>query len=137
MFKDSSSFRDPSGYVFEHQNCLYRSVSKSYESNYELLTRSGLMEKLFQDELLVRHEITNFSDGIDSDTALILKPERLELITYPYEWSFSQLKEAALLTLEILKLSLEHDMILKDASAFNIQYRGYKPIFIDTLSFEK
>jgi hypothetical protein len=63
-------------------------------------------------------------------------PEQLDLITYPYEWCFSQWKQAALLTLEIMKVSIAHGMILKDATPFNIQFRYCKPVFIDTLSFE-
>jgi hypothetical protein len=63
-------------------------------------------------------------------------PEQLDLITYPYEWCFNQWKQAALLTLEIMKQSMQHGMILKDATPFNIQFRGCRPVFIDSLSFD-
>lgn len=66
----------------------------------------------------------------------ILKPERIRFISYPYEWAFNMLKDAALLTLEIQKIALEYGMSLKDASAFNVQFQNGKPVFIDTLSFE-
>jgi ribosomal protein L11 methylase PrmA len=66
-----------------------------------------------------------------------LEPEVIPFISYPYEWSFSQLKDAALVTLQIQKMALEHGMCLKDASAYNIQFRNGKPILIDILSFEK
>ena len=135
MLRNSSSFRDPSGFVFEHEGSIYRSIDKSYKSDFSLLTDSGLKLTLFERDLLIKHEITSLSNFNDPDLALFIKPERLPIISYPYEWSFGQLKEAALLTLQVLKVSLEHGMILKDASGFNVQFKSYKPIFIDTLSF--
>lgn len=70
------------------------------------------------------------------DRYKILLPQQLGMVTYPYEWCFGQLKDAALLTLAIMKSSLQHGMILKDASSFNVQFIHSKPVFIDTLSFE-
>jgi ribosomal protein L11 methylase PrmA len=72
-----------------------------------------------------------------SEAYKVLKPERIPFISYPYEWSFSQLKHAALATLEVQKKSLDRGMSLKDCSAYNIQFRRGKPILIDTLSFER
>jgi hypothetical protein len=66
----------------------------------------------------------------------VIKPEAVSFISYPYEWCFSQLKDAALLTLEVQKKALNHGMSLKDASAYNVQFHHGKPILIDTLSFE-
>ena len=81
--------------------------------------------------MLVVHELVN-----DTEDRKVIRPEQLDLITFPYEWGFSQLKDAALLTMRIHLIALEHGMVLKDASAFNVQYKKGKPIFIDTLSFE-
>lgn len=67
----------------------------------------------------------------------IIKPEKIPFISYPYEWSFGQLKDAALLTLKIQKIAMRFGMSLKDATSFNVQFLNGKPIFIDTLSFEK
>ena len=73
----------------------------------------------------------------ESDAAFkIIQPERVPFISYPYEWSFSQLKDAALATLSIQKRALKLDMSLKDASAYNIQFVRGKATLIDTLSFE-
>ena len=66
-----------------------------------------------------------------------MQPEIIPFISYAYEWSFSQLQDAALATLAIEKKALEHGMSLKDASAYNIQFRGSRPVLIDTLSFER
>ncbi|HTI09665.1 MAG TPA: hypothetical protein VL832_13945 [Puia sp.] len=132
-----ASFRDPSGFVFQVKGIYYRQISKSYAEDYEQLLQSGLYAKLTARKLLLTHQELpeNLSGSPEHYKTLV--PEQLELITYPYEWSFDQLKDAALHTLAVLRLSLEHDMILKDASPFNIQFRDGKPLFIDTLSFER
>ena len=128
----SSSFRDPSGYLFFKDNILYRNINSSYISTYKSLVDAHFFETLFQKNWLIHHE------EIDStENSIVLKPEFIPFITYPYEWSFKQYKHAALLTLEIQKLSLERGFSLKDASAFNITFHQGKAIFIDTLSFQK
>jgi hypothetical protein len=71
------------------------------------------------------------------DWARLLVPEQLAFVSYPWEWSFDELKDAALLTLELQKRALAYGLSLKDASAYNVQFRGAKPVFIDTLSFER
>lgn len=132
----SSSFRDPSGFIFEEGGNLYRKVRVSYSENFKQLTQSGLYITLVGKGLLVPHEDSDIEVDRTGSTYKILKPALIPFISYPYEWSFSQLKSAALATLQIQKLALEHDMSLKDASAYNIQFIGITPLLIDTLSFE-
>ncbi|MFZ1807737.1 MAG: hypothetical protein WAU36_10965 [Cyclobacteriaceae bacterium] len=134
---ESSSFRDPSGYLVIHENVYYRVINKVYASQIELLESSGLLAKLFEHNWLVGHERVNNLESLLPDAYAILKPKQIPIITYPYEWCFGQLKDAALLTLRIQSLALQYEMILKDASAFNVQFFGHRPVFIDTLSFEK
>ena len=134
-----TSYKDPSGFVFMHNNDIYRQVNHLYKKHYDKLLNSNLYTTLVYQGLLVSHvECQEFnSDSITKNKYKIIKPEKLEYITYPYEWCFSQLKDAALCTLTIQKIALEHSMTLKDANAYNIQFRNGKPIFIDTLSFEE
>jgi hypothetical protein len=98
---------------------------------------SGLYKKLIKAGLMVFHEEAALSLRMTDDAYKIIKPEVIPFISYPYEWCFSQLRDAALTTLKIQKVALEHSMSLKDASAYNIQFAGGKPVFIDTLSFER
>jgi len=137
FIKIAASFRDPSGYLFIKEGVLYRSVAQSYRRHYDYAKESGLYKLLIHDGLLVRHSEIDADFKTTPETYKILCPERISFISYPYEWCFSELKDAALLTLEIQKRAIEANMILKDASAFNVQFRNGKPIFIDTLSFEK
>ena len=131
-----SSFRDPSGFLFEKNGELYRQVTTKYEKQYERLSQSGLYDKLTKQKHLISHQEVDKAGSLRADTYRILKPELIPFISYPYEWTFGQLKDAALLTLSIQKQALEHNMILKDATAFNIQFLKGSPIHIDTLSFE-
>lgn len=132
-----ASFRDPAGFLFSQDGLLYRQVNQSYRKNFEHLLDSGLYERLVKARALVPHETAGQVASPAPELAyLIIQPERIPFISYPYEWSFSQLKDAALLTLSIQKKALDAGMSLKDASAYNIQFRGARPVLIDTLSFE-
>ena len=131
------SFRDPSGFVFCQDSSIYRQVNIRYEEDYDYLIDSGLYETLVDSGLLVSHDEIDLGYARTDSAYKILKPESVPFISYPYEWCFSQLKDAALTTLEIQKIALDFGMILKDSSAYNIQFIRGKPVLIDTLSFEK
>ena len=133
----SSSFRDPSGFLFYRDDILYRQINKSYQENYKHLIESGLYEELIDSKNLIPHEEVDVEPAKSKISFKIIKPEKILFISYPYEWSFSQLKEAALTTLRIQKIAINYNMILKDASSYNIQFHNGKAILIDTLSFEK
>ncbi len=132
-----ASFRDPSGFIFTEKGTVYRQINKVYEKDYELLFSSGLYEELVSENLLLPHEEVKSLVPVGANGWKVIKPLQLSFISYPYEWAFSMLKDAALTTLEIQKRALAHGMSLKDASAFNIQFVDSHPVLIDTLSFEK
>jgi hypothetical protein len=132
---DPGSFKDPSGTVFWRANALYRQVNACYQEQYEMLMSCGLYDDLTKKKLLISHTEVD-EKGIDGQAYKVIEPELVPLISYPYEWCFGQFKDAALCTLQIHKKALEHGMILKDASAYNIQFMRGKAIHIDTLSFD-
>ncbi|MGM0600139.1 MAG: SAM-dependent methyltransferase [Candidatus Rifleibacteriota bacterium] len=134
--RHKASFRDPDGFIFVRNNEIYRQINKSGRNNFETFIESGLYEKLEQKNLIIRHEGTDQPLAEKENGWKVIKPEKLNFISYPYEWSFSQLKDAALATLAIQKTALNHGMILRDASAYNIQFKGNNPLLIDSLSFE-
>ncbi len=131
-----SSFKDPSGTVFIKNGEIYRNINLFYKNNYDLLIESGLYNHLVEAKLLIPHQEIP-SQTRDATLYKIIKPYMIPFISYPYEWSFSMLKDAALNTLSIQKTALNYSLSLKDATPFNIQFYHSKPIFIDTLSFEK
>lgn len=132
----SASFRDPSGFLFTRAGNLYRQVNHKYEREYTRLMESGLYEKLVKAGLLIPHVEVESVPAESEACFKIIQPERVPFISYPYEWSFGELKEAALATLSIQKRALKLGMSLKDASAYNIQFLRGKATLIDTLSFE-
>lgn len=134
--REQSSFRDPSGFVFFDQDRLYRQINTSYRSDYDHLIASGLYRTLVEQKLLVPHIEVDAIIEKQDNVYKIIQPDFIPFISYPYEWCFSQYRDAALLTLKIQKIALQYGMRLKDASAYNIQFLEGKPIFIDTLSFE-
>ena len=131
------SFRDPSGFLFFREGSIFRQINFFYKEKYEFLMKSGLYEYLTDNGLLIPHEEVEIDGPVPDKSYKVIRPEKIPFISYPYEWCFSQLKDAALVTLEIQKRSLGLGMSLKDGSAYNIQFKDGKPIFIDTLSFEE
>lgn len=129
--RNTSSFRDPSGYVFIENNKVKRAINPIYFEQYRALTDSGFYRILFDIKYLIPHQEVS-----KTDSEITIEASTIPYINYPYEWSFLQYKHAALLTLKIQKLCLENNFTLKDASAFNITFHEGKPIFIDTLSFD-
>src|SRR5690606_8422144 len=102
-------------------------VNQSFKHNYMFLKELGLYDQLVKEKKLIPHiELDeNFSHAADWYCTLL--PEQITFLSWPYEWCFSQLKDAALLTLSILKEAIQHGMILKDATPFNIQFKNGKP----------
>ena len=121
------SFRDPTGSCSSRDGILYRQINRRYREDYEHLIKSGLYRELTGEGLLVTHgrvDAEPFAPGIVPG----YKAREVPFVSYPYEWCFSQLKAAALTTLAVQKMAPRHGMSLKDASAYNIQFLGGKPI---------
>ncbi|NIS80480.1 MAG: SAM-dependent methyltransferase [Anaerolineales bacterium] len=131
-----ASFRDPSGFLFSREGQLYRQINETYREQYQALMDSGLYASLVRDGLLLEHTEVDATPAEPAMAFKIIRPESLPFISYPYEWCFGQLKDAALTTLAIQKRALEFGMSLKDCSAYNIQFHRGRPVLIDTLSFE-
>lgn len=130
------SFRDPRGFVFRRDGMLLRHVDASAAEDYDLFESSGLRSALHERGLLIPHR-EEPALAAERGAARVLAPEMVSFVSYPYEWSFSQLRDAALLTLRLQETALDHGMSLRDASAYNVQFHGGRPIMIDTLSFER
>ena len=134
--QSAASFRDPSGFVYKQSNVLLRQVNASYERSFALLMDSGLYKALTDSGELIPHAVMGLELAKTAEAVAVIRPEWVETISYPYEWCFSQFKDAALLTLQIQRKAIEYGMSLKDASAYNVQFHKGRAIFIDTLSFE-
>jgi len=134
---EPSSLRDPSGFLFYDNGLIYRQINTIYKKDYDQLMDSGLYKALTDSDLLIAHEEVDIDVPEPDKAYKIIKPEPIPFISYPYEWCFGQLKDAALTTFKIQKAAMDFGMTLKDCSVYNIQFLKGSPVFIDTLSFEK
>lgn len=131
-----SSFRDPSGFLYRRDGVLLRQVHARYEPHYARLMGGGLYDALQSEGLLIPHDEVERSAAATDEAVRVLRPAPIPFVSMPYEWGFGQRRAAALLTLRVQELALAHGMTLKDASAYNVQFQGVRPVLIDTLSFE-
>ena len=134
--RHNSSFRDPSGFMFELEGTLYRQVNRCFQKEFDHFISSGCYAHYISQHKMVAHQEQNVNLTGDKEWYKTIVPEKIPFISYPWEWSFQMLKDAALLTLELQETSLNYGLSLKDATPFNIQFHQGQPIWIDTLSFE-
>lgn len=133
---DPGSFRDPDGRVFRIGEKVFRSVTGSAARNFARAEDAGVMRKLVD-----RGQLVDFTDvteqaskvGIEQADVLLSHPQ-IPFISYPYEWSFSLHKAAALAHLDLHLELLSEDFTLVDATAYNMQFDGTRPVHIDHLS---
>jgi SAM-dependent methyltransferase len=133
---EPGSFRDPDSRVFYAGDTVCRALSAEGLADYEALAASGLLA----DPRIVgtrRSANAAVADLLATDVAGVLEHDRIPFVSYPYEWTFSMLKDAALLQLDLLLAALDHDLMLKDATPYNVQFDGARPVFVDVGSFER
>ena len=131
-----SSYRDPAGFIFYKNDILYRQVNQVFKKDFDYFINSGLYRHLVENKLLLRHQ--SFNENLTGlpEWHITIQPELIPFISYPYEWCFDMFKQAALVTLQTAKQAMNFGMMLRDASAYNIQLLQGKMVFMDSLSFE-
>ncbi|MDP6581623.1 MAG: class I SAM-dependent methyltransferase, partial [Vicinamibacterales bacterium] len=135
---ESGSFRDPDTKVFHHDGAVFRCLTPRALEDWEQLASTSFFERLTAEHRVIPTEQVRDRAGLpalDAKWAAVLRHETVPLVSYPYEWSFSMLRDAALLQLDVTLAALEEGMTLKDATPFNIQWVGPRPTFIDIGSF--
>ncbi len=143
---DSGSFRDREGRVFFHQGEVYRALSKNALEEWRAFSQSRLFERASKRGKIVGTEEVELpagvlervgAEGASGQWSGALRHDRIPFLSYPYEWTFHMLRDAALLQLDLLAGALAEDMVLKDSTAYNVQFQGARPVFIDIASFER
>jgi ribosomal protein L11 methylase PrmA len=136
--RSHASFRDPSGHVYVSGGRVLRTVSRSAAPAYEFVRDRGLLRRWIERGWVVdtREAPLSALGALAADApAYVLEHARVPFVSYPYEWSFAALKCAALLHLDLQRDALDRGVELSDASAYNVQFTGTHPVFIDVLSF--
>jgi ribosomal protein L11 methylase PrmA len=134
--RDPGSFRDPGGFIYRRDGALLRQIGPASIDDWEAFVASGLADRLIRFGRLIGHEPADLSAAATPAARAVIRPEPIDFISYPFEWTFGELRDAALLTLDVQLEALDSGFTLKDASAYNVQYRDARPILIDSLSFE-
>lgn len=146
---NAGSFRDPCSRIYEiksksnktEYSRILRGINEKALQSYQRLAKQSFFQAFVEAGQVIN---TSHVDKNDADAksiladgwAGVLEHETVPFVSYPYEWTFSMLKDAALLQLRLLEKSLEHGWIMKDATPYNIQWIGSRPVFIDVPSFE-
>lgn len=132
------SYRDPGGSVFVKKGRVYRTINPIALNDFETVLATGLLDELAADSMLVAWSDAPSADlgPLETKPARVLELDKLDFVSYPYEWPFHALKRAALLHLDVHLRALAKGVTLSDASAYNVQFRGPNPVFIDHLSFK-
>jgi len=138
---ESGSFRDRKSRVFYHEGGVFRTLNKEAVRDWHALSATDFFNHLVKaGKIIHTEEVNSFKSPEVQPPGHwegVLKHERIPFVSYPYEWSFGMLKDAALLQLELLLAALKEELILKDSTPFNVQWKGTEPVFIDIPSFEK
>ncbi len=136
---EPGSFRDPGGRIYWYGDRVLRTVMPSAAPDFDYVESSGLIPKLVERGMLIpqTHMSLELLGDAAGDAAYLLEHPKLDFISHPYEWTFRGLQAAALLQLDLYLEALEHDVTLSDATAYNVQFDGVRPIFIDRLSFRR
>ena len=135
---EAGSYRDRNGSVFYHDGEIFRGISARALANWERLIGTRFFQDFTSRGNIVQTErVGQPIAGNGSEAwAAVLKHASIPFVSYPYEWTYGMLKDAALLHLDLMLAALEEGFILKDSSAYNVQWRGAQPVFIDIPSFE-
>lgn len=137
--REPGSFRDPANAVLRVDGRILRGLDADGLAAYESASASASFRAAIDAGRIVatrRLEPDEVPADIAGRYAAVLEHERIPFVSYPYEWSFSMLRDAGVLHLELLLAALEDGVTMKDGYSFNLQFRGAEPVFIDVGSFE-
>ena len=131
MQAEPGSFRDRHSRVFYDNGDVLRLLSEEGVADWQALAATELYSRFTGERRLVATESVEDDPAIQNGWSGLLRHERIPFISYPYEWTFSMLKDAALLELDLVLAGLDEDLVLKDGTPYNVQWRGARPVFID------
>jgi len=140
MTPEPGSFRDPCNQILYRDGQVFRTLDDESAAHWHQLRQTRFFQALVERGAVVATETEDRpavrAEALTGRWSELLRHERIPFISYPYEWTFGMLKDAALLHLGVLEDALENGWTLKDGSAYNVQWRGQQPVFIDVSSFE-
>ena len=141
LVANAGSFRDPTGRIYEFEGRVFRVISREAIPEYEFLRDTSLLSSLSEKGWIIGSVERSAGDyvlpGNSDEKKILLEHPRIPFISYPYEWPFRALQQAALLHLDLQLELLRGGATLSDATAYNIQFDGARPMFIDVSSLRR
>lgn len=135
---DPGSFRDPLSRVHVDESAAWRGLAAEGLADFEAFAATTTFREAIAAGSLVATELVDPQQSpLGGDWAAVLRHERIEVISYPYEWAFEMLRDAALLQLDLSRRALDEGILTKDATSYNVQFVGSRPVFVDVGSFER
>ncbi|HKX29754.1 MAG TPA: class I SAM-dependent methyltransferase [Blastocatellia bacterium] len=143
------SFRDPDGRLLVTERRVLRVVNETGTATLKAFLASALAHKVVAAGQLVRTRLADAESIEQLPESLhpgnvraegpetIFEHERVAFPSFPYEWAPEMLHRAASLTLDLAEGALAEGFGLKDATPYNVLFRGPEPVFVDLLSFER
>ncbi|WP_299848740.1 hypothetical protein [uncultured Roseovarius sp.] len=143
--RDAGSFRDPNGYVFLNEGRVFRAIMPAMHQQFATIYDSGIISRLAKQGFMIACErvdadeftLANYTGARGETAAALYEHPKVPMVSYPYEWTFSQLKAAALAHLDLQIAAFEEGYVLSDATAYNMQFVEGRPIHIDVLSIQQ
>ena len=135
--REVGSLHDPTSRVYSNGDSILRGLSESSADGVRSLMDAPFFARRVADGSLIDAKFEDVSDSGLEEWSHLVSHRRLPVISWPHEWSFSMLQDAALLQLDISLDALASGISLKDGTPYNVQFEGSKPIFIDVGSFDR
>ncbi|MDQ4086458.1 MAG: methyltransferase [Pseudomonadota bacterium] len=137
LVPDHGSFRDRANRVYDDGRTIIRGINAEALRHWNDVSETAFFRELLESGKVVRTSVCSGEQFRvpDAEWSAYLTHERIPFVSYPYEWCFGMLKDAALLHLDILEQAIPQGWTLKDATAYNVQFVGARPVFIDIPSF--
>lgn len=134
---DPGSFRDPLSRVFVGDDAVWRGLTEEALADYEAVAGSDFFRAAIERGDVVGTELADDPSVVPGEWAAVLRHQRIDVQSYPYEWTFEMLRDAARLQIQLSRQALAEGLITKDASSYNVQFVGARPVFLDVGSFER
>ncbi|MFY1632029.1 methyltransferase [Solwaraspora sp. WMMB335] len=138
-YDEPGSFRDPTNRIFYADGMVLRGLGPDAARDWRDVSQAAFLAPLMAAGKVIGTEIAaadSLPESVVRRWHTVLRHDRVPFVSYPYEWSFAMLRDAARLHLEILRAALTDGVTMKDGTAFNLQWRGTEPVFIDVGSFQ-
>lgn len=130
----NETYTDGVGKLFYRNDKIYRLINEDRKDFVKELFSNGLIGELEEKELIIPTKVSQFHIH---ENDLVLEHEKLGIVTYDHEWSFSMRRDVALATIKIQRILMNYGYELWDAHNYNFGFYRNHPVLLDFGSIRK